>query len=56
MVFVLPMKTKKEIYNKLRDFWTWIKNLADQKIKYMCSGGKLRSNAFNIWFKATSIQ
>ena len=54
--FVLPMKTKGEIYNKLVDFRTWIENLADQKIKCIRSGGELRSNAFDLWFKATGIQ
>ena len=56
MFFVLPMKTKGEIYDKLVDFRTWIENLADQKIKCIRSGGELRSNAFDTWFKATGIQ
>ena len=48
MFFVLPVKIKGEIYDKLVDFWTWIKNLADRKIKYICSKGELKSNAFDI--------
>ena len=55
MFFVLPMKTKGEIYDKLVDFWIWIEKLSDRKIKCICSGGELRSNAFDAWFKATGI-
>lgn len=47
MFFVLPIKTKKEIYNKLMDFWTWIENLADWKIKQICLEKKLKSNTFD---------
>lgn len=49
------MKTKGEIYKKLVDFQIWIENLSDRKIKYICSGGELKSNAFDAWFKATGI-
>lgn len=49
------MKIKRKIYDKQIDFWTWIKNLADQKIKCICSKEDLKSNAFDLWFKATSI-
>ena len=55
MFFVLPMKTKKEIYDKLVDFQIWIEKLSDRKIKCICLGGEFRSNAFNVWFKATGI-
>ncbi len=33
MFFVLPMKTKREIYDKLVDFQTWFENLSNRKIK-----------------------
>ncbi len=33
MFFVLPMKTKGEIYDQLVKFRTWIENLSDWKIK-----------------------
>lgn len=56
MFYVLLMKTKREIYDKLVDFWTWIKILIDQKIKCIYSREELRSNALNTWFKAISIQ
>lgn len=52
MFFLLPIKTKREIYDKLIDFWTWIKNLADRKIKCIYSRRELRSNALDLWFKA----
>ncbi len=55
MFFVLPMKTKGEIYDKLVDFQTWIENLSNWKINCIRSEGKPKSNAFNIWFKATGI-
>lgn len=48
MFFVMPMKTKGEIYDKLIDFQIWIENLSNWKIKYICSGGELRSNAFDV--------
>ena len=49
------MKTKREIHDKLVDFRTWIENLSNQKIKYIRSGGEMRSNAFDTWFKTTGI-
>ena len=52
---MLPMKTKEEIYDKLVDFRIWIEKLSDRKIKCIRLGGELRSNAFDAWFKATSI-
>ena len=55
MFFVLPMKTKRKIYDKLVNFRIWIEKLLDRKIKYICLGGELRSNVFDAWFKATGI-
>lgn len=48
MFFMLPMKTKKEIYDKLIDFWIWIEKLSDWKIIYIRLGGEFRSNAFDV--------
>lgn len=56
MIFMLLIKTKKEVYDKLVDFQTWIENRINQKIKYIYSKGGLRSNVFDTWFKATNIQ
>lgn len=56
MFFVLLIKTKGEIYDKLMDFRAWIKNLADRKIKYIYFERELRSNALDSWFKATGIK
>lgn len=55
MFSILLIKTKGEIYDKLIDFRIWIKNLLDRKIKCICLRRKLRSNIFDVWFKATSI-
>ena len=55
MFFVLSMKTKEEIYDNLMDFRIWIEKLSDWKIKCIHLGGELRSNAFDVWFKATGI-
>ena len=55
MFYVLPMKTKGKIYDKFVDFRTWIANLSNRKIKCICLGGELRSNAFEAWFKITGI-
>ena len=55
MFFVLTMKTKREIYDKLVDFRIWIEKLSDWKIKCICLGGELKSNAFDTQFKATGI-
>lgn len=55
MFFVLSMKTKEEIYDKLVDFWIWIENLLDWKIKYIHSKEELKSNIFDILFKAIGI-
>lgn len=55
MFFVLPIKTKKEIYDKLVDFRIWIENLLGLKIKYIYLEKDLKSNLFDVWFKATSI-
>ncbi len=37
------------------DFWIYIENLLDWKIKYIRSGRVLRNNEFDKWFKATII-
>ena len=55
MFFVLPIKTKGEIYDKLIDFRTWIENLSNRKIKCIWSGEEVRSNTFEAWFKITGI-
>lgn len=47
MFFMLQIKTKKEIYNKLVDFRIWIENLSYQKIKYIYLEKKPRNNAFD---------
>ncbi len=36
-------------------FRTWIENLSNRKIKCICSGGELGSNAFDTWFRPTGI-
>ena len=44
---MLPIKTKKKIYDKLIDFRIWIEKLSDWKIKYICLKGELKSNIFD---------
>lgn len=48
MFFVLSIKTKGEIYDKLANIWIWIKKLLDQKIKYICLNKDFRNNIFNV--------
>lgn len=50
---MLLTKTKKDIYNKLMDFWIQIENLLNQKFKCICLKNKLRNNAFDVQFKTT---
>ncbi len=56
MFFLLPVKIKKEIFNKLVDIQIWIDNLLYQKIEFIFLRRKLKNNALNIWFKATFKQ
>lgn len=55
MFCVLPIETKREINNKLLNFQIEIKNLLNQKIKYIYLRRKMRNNAFDAWYKTISI-
>lgn len=47
MFFVLLIKIKEEIYNKLVDFRIWIEKLTDRKIKYIYLGKELKNYVFD---------
>ena len=56
MFFVYVLKTKGEIFARLKEFRTWIEAQSQKKIKRIRSGNELRSHQFDAWFKETGIQ
>ena len=54
--FVYSLKSKDELYSRLKEFKIWIETQLDLKVKRVRLNDELRSEQMNAWFKEINIQ